>query len=121
MRAWLAGYQVLVASDVNKLRLGEADVWDSGKVVSSESLNIRYAGPALLARQQGVWTVRVWDKQDRASSFAAPSTWEVGPWDEEVEGDWSGLPSSLETPALPSTICFQATTISGASATGIKT
>jgi len=86
-------YQVLVATDPSLLAIGKADVWDSGKVSSSDSVNIAYSGASLAARQHGVWTVRVWDKQDRASPFATPAHWEVGPWDEDVEGDWIGRAS----------------------------
>jgi alpha-L-rhamnosidase len=86
-------YQVLVASDAKLLAAGKADVWDSGKVRGSENINVLYGGGRLQARQRGVWTVRVWDERDRPSAYAAPSTWEVGPWDEEVEGDWIGRAS----------------------------
>jgi len=85
-----SAYQVLVASDASTLASGKPDLWDSGKVQSSDSINVSYTGPSLLARQHGVWTVRVWDKQDHPSPYAAPAHWEVGPWDEEVEGDWIG-------------------------------
>ena len=85
-----SAYQVLVASDPAKLKGGEGDLWDSGKVVSSESINVGYGGPALTGRQRGVWTVRVGDQQDRASSYAAPAAWEIAPMDDEVEGDWIG-------------------------------
>jgi len=87
-------YQVLVASDAATLASGKPDVWDSGKVSGQDSINVTYRGPDLLARQRGVWTVRVWDKQDRPSAYAAPANWEVGPWDEEVEGDWIGRAST---------------------------
>ncbi|HMJ11627.1 MAG TPA: family 78 glycoside hydrolase catalytic domain [Polyangiaceae bacterium] len=83
-------YQVLVANDPSKLTPGNADIWDSGKVAVSDSINVRYAGPALVPRQRGVWTVRVWDEHDRPSTFAAPATWDVGPDDEAVEGHWIG-------------------------------
>src|SRR5688500_12504167 len=85
-----SAYQVLVASDTTGLRTGEGVLWDSGKVASSESVNVRFGGPALSGRQRGVWTVRIWDKQDRPSSYAAPVPWEIAPWDEDVEGDWIG-------------------------------
>ena len=61
-------YQILVASDPGKLRPGVADVWDSKKVVSTESINVRYGGPTPQARQRAYWTVRVWDKDDRPSA-----------------------------------------------------
>ena len=86
-------YQMLVASNPALLAAGKADVWDSDKIASSESINVLYRGPSLQARQRGMWTVRVWDAQDRVSEYATPAAWEVGPWDEEVEGDWIGRAS----------------------------
>jgi len=83
-------YQVLVASDSATLRAGTGDIWDSGKVTSAESSNVRYGGAELMGRHRGVWSVRIWDKQDRPSSFAAPQAWEIAPWDEDVEGEWIG-------------------------------
>jgi hypothetical protein len=86
-------YQVLVASDAALLAAGKPDVWDSGKVPGADSLDVVYRGPGLSARQRGFWTVRAWDEQDRPSAYAEPASWEVGPWDEEVEGDWIGRAS----------------------------
>ena len=40
-----SAYQILVASSVEKLGAGASDVWDSGKVMSAESLGIAYGGP----------------------------------------------------------------------------
>src|SRR5262245_22132550 len=87
-------YQILVASESGKLRPGVADVWDSKKVASAESINVRYGGPTPRARQRAYFTVRVWDGDDRPSPFAPPSWWEVGLLDEEWEGQWIGRPVS---------------------------
>jgi len=84
------------------LQAGTGDVWDSGKVTSTESSNIRYGGEELMGRQRGVWTVRIWDKQGRPSSYAVPQAWEVAPWDEDVEGEWIGpRPEPGESSAEP--------------------
>ncbi len=85
-------FQVLVASDPTRLAPGRADVWDSGKVASAESINVRYAGPTPKARQRAFWTVRVWDNQDQPSAFAPATWWEMGLYDEEWEGKWIGRP-----------------------------
>ncbi len=91
-------YQVLVAHDPANLVPGRADLWDSGKVVSAETLNVRYAGPAPHARQRAYYTVRVWDAEDRPSSFAPPSWWEMGLYDEEWMGQWIGRPTKAAAP-----------------------
>src|SRR3954451_9011597 len=41
-----SAYQILVASSGENLLAGSADVWDSGKQASDESIGIAYSGPA---------------------------------------------------------------------------
>ncbi len=73
-----SAYEILVATNGNPLSPGKEDIWDSGKVFSSESVNIRYGGPGLKAQQQYLWSVRVWDGAGRSSAWTR-STFETGP------------------------------------------
>ena len=72
------GYQVLVASSKALLKPGQADLWDSGKVASDQSMLVEYAGKPLASRQQYYWKVRVWDAKGRSSAWSAPATWRTG-------------------------------------------
>src|ERR1700682_2579636 len=56
-----AAYEVQVASSDESLRAVKADIWDSGKVDSAESVGIAYHGPALTSRRRYYWKVRVWE------------------------------------------------------------
>lgn len=56
----------------------QGELWDSGKVLSAQSLHIPYRGPALRSRQRCTWRVRVWDDQDRPSAWSEPGWWEMG-------------------------------------------
>jgi len=71
-------YQVLVASSNDHLQLGQADVWDSGKTESDESVGIAYKGPALESRKRYYWKVRVWDAAGQVSDSAEEAWWEMG-------------------------------------------
>jgi alpha-L-rhamnosidase len=71
-------YQILVASSEEKLKAGEGDLWDSGKVASDQSAQIPYQGQTLSSRQHCYWKVRVWDKNGEASGYSDPATWEMG-------------------------------------------
>ncbi len=53
-------YQVLVASKADLLVDGKTDVWNSGKVETGQSLNVRYAGPALTPSTRYWWRVKLW-------------------------------------------------------------
>jgi alpha-L-rhamnosidase len=80
-------YRIRAASTPEKLARGEADLWDSGRVPSSENLHIRYAGRPLTARQSCHWQVQVWDQAGTASTWSEPAHWEIGL---PTNADWSG-------------------------------
>ena len=73
-----AAYDLLVASTDEGLRAGKADIWDSGRVDSGESVGILYRGPKLESRKRYYWRVRVWDAAGRPSESAPGTWWETG-------------------------------------------
>ncbi|MBX3062736.1 MAG: family 78 glycoside hydrolase catalytic domain [Anaerolineae bacterium] len=65
-------YRLQVASDPQLLLTATADLWDSGKVDSDQSVHIVYNGVPLVSRQRAYWKVSVWDEQgDTADSEIA--------------------------------------------------
>lgn len=73
-----SAYRILVATSPDQLAHDRADVWDSRRVQSAESVGIEYAGPSLSARQRYFWKVQVWDQDGNGSAWSAPSWWEMG-------------------------------------------
>ena len=71
-------YRILVSSSAALLAADNGDLWDSGKVVSSQSLNVPYAGKALAAKATYVWKVQTWDSAQTASDWSAPQTFVMG-------------------------------------------
>ncbi|MBT3192437.1 MAG: family 78 glycoside hydrolase catalytic domain [Verrucomicrobia bacterium] len=65
-----SAYQVLVATSPDLLKEGSADLWDSGKVTTSQSQHIIYAGKGLSRGIPHYWTVRIWRARH---SLAVPS------------------------------------------------
>ena len=72
-----AAYRVRVATSREALGQGGADLWDSGRVGSSQCFDVAYAGAALKPRQRCWWTAQVWDETGAAAE-AAPAWWEMG-------------------------------------------
>ncbi len=70
-------YQILVASSAAALKQDVGDLWDSGKVASSETVNVVYAGQPLASPQQCYWKIHAWDKDGRAS-WSEPASWTMG-------------------------------------------
>lgn len=82
-KAW----QIHVASTLDLLNAETPDLWDSGKVDSSGSLNIGYDGTPLKSRQTCHWRVRVWGDLDASPrQWSEPATWEMGLLNPE---DWN--------------------------------
>ena len=68
-----SSYEVLVASDAAHLLSHKADAWDSGRVKSSDSLDIAYNGAAIKPQERYVWKVIVWDGKGNQTSSATAS------------------------------------------------
>jgi alpha-L-rhamnosidase len=94
-----AAYQIRVAGSKELLLRGRADLWNTRKVRSGESLNIRYKGKALSSRQDCWWQVRVWDKHKKVSEWSEPAYWSMGLLDPaEWKAKWIGAPWQGEEP-----------------------
>lgn len=90
-----SAYQILTASSVPALDTAAAGkntagvLWDTGKVKSSASVNIPYAGADLQPGQRVYWQVRAWDEQDVASAWSTSAFWEMGLIDSaNWQADW---------------------------------
>ena len=56
----------------------EIDGRPTGRVESSESLNVAWPGGAPASSRRVTWRVRVWDGEGRASGWSAPATFAMG-------------------------------------------
>lgn len=94
-------WEIRVASSKEKLISSNADLWNSGKIPSKESNNIRYGGKTLSSRQACWWQVRTWDKSGVVSEWSEPAFWNMGLLNPtEWEAQWIGAPWQGED-ALP--------------------
>ncbi len=73
-----SAYQIVVASSEAALKASEAELWDSGKVSSDQTLQVAYGGKPLASSQRCLWKVRVWDQDGKASAWSKPASWEMG-------------------------------------------
>ena len=71
-------YRVLVASSPEKLAMEQGDLWDSGKVLSDQTIQVEYAGKPLASRQFCFWKVQVWNRDGQASAWSTPMRWSMG-------------------------------------------
>ncbi len=94
-----SAWQILVASDSSKLNLDIGDIWDSGKITSSECLYIPYSGKPLMPLQKYTWKVKVWNQNGDESAWSKVSNWTMAMLS---SSDWKGewITSDLQLSTL---------------------
>ena len=79
-------YRILVASTRELLDKNQPDVWDSGRVDSSETINIVYQGRPLKSRDECYWRVQVWGEAEGSQQVdSSVAHWSMGLLKED---DW---------------------------------
>ncbi|MDD2599578.1 MAG: family 78 glycoside hydrolase catalytic domain [Kiritimatiellae bacterium] len=72
-------YQIVVSDSLTRLKQDDGNLWDSGRVVSEQQLEVIYAGAPLKSSQYCYWKVRAWSSADSMPSrWSAPSRWVTG-------------------------------------------
>ncbi len=87
-------YHLRVAS-TPELLASSPDLWDSGMVVSSNSLHIPYGGARLASGARAYWNVTVWDAEGKVSTPSETALFSIGLLD---ESDWRAQWIMLDTP-----------------------
>ncbi len=87
-----SAYQILVASEPESLARGSGNMWDSGKVASSQSLNVRYGGRTPAPHMDYYWQVRTWNNRDEVSPWSRPQRFRTG----ELSGEHATARYPLE-------------------------
>lgn len=80
-------YQILVADNLQMLNKGIGNMWDSGRCLSSESINVRYKGLKLKSMTRYYWKVKVWNNRNIASDWSAIKSFHTGLLN---QSDWNG-------------------------------
>tara|TARA_R110002033_G_scaffold75007_9_gene126443 strand:+ start:156 stop:2909 length:2754 start_codon:yes stop_codon:yes gene_type:complete len=72
-----SAYRIVVASAPDLLP-DSPDVWSSEKVMSNQSVFVKYAGNPLQSRQKIYWQVRYWDSENSVSDWSEIANVEMG-------------------------------------------
>jgi alpha-L-rhamnosidase len=71
-------YEIRVAESPELLGKKNNLVWSSGKVISDQSVNVKYKGAQLESKKRYYWQVRIWDNKQKATNWSEPAWWETG-------------------------------------------
>jgi len=92
-------YRVLASSSEKLLAQHRGDLWDSGKVASNATIEIRYAGRPLAPQSRVFWKVQVWDQDGGPSDWSSPALWRVALRPEDWKAKWIAAPVALGSAA----------------------
>ncbi len=84
-------WQIRVSTTINSMNT--PNLWDSGKLKSSQTTRVEYSGKTLKSRQECWWQVRVWDRVGKVSEWSKPAKWRMGLLNpEDWKAKWIGAP-----------------------------
>lgn len=92
-------YQILVASSPDSLAKDHGDLWDTGKVVGSQSIHMEYAGRSLASKTRCFWKVRTWDRNDHPTQWSQSAAWQMGLLlPDDWQAKWIGATANRKGP-----------------------
>ena len=93
-----SAYEIKVARSEAALSKEDGPIWTSGKVISDQSVNVEYGGPALQSGEKVWWQVRVWDQNDIATAWSKPGSWENGLLQSaDWQAQWISYPNAVKS------------------------
>ncbi|HWD91571.1 MAG TPA: family 78 glycoside hydrolase catalytic domain [Verrucomicrobiae bacterium] len=97
-------YQILVTSSPALLAQDTGDLWNSGVIVSDQSVLVPYGGQTLISGEVCYWKVRVWNENGNYSAWSPAATWSMGLLNSmDWTAQWIGMNENTNiSPAPPS-------------------
>ncbi|WP_298551432.1 sulfatase-like hydrolase/transferase [uncultured Algibacter sp.] len=77
-------YQILVASNQKSIDANNGNVWDSGRVASTKSTDVEYAGNPLEIGKAYFWKVRIWEQENRLVDYSEAQKFTTGKSDSYI-------------------------------------
>ncbi|UCD27570.1 MAG: hypothetical protein JSV03_10680, partial [Planctomycetota bacterium] len=71
-------YRIMAASSRANIEDDKGDLWDTGKVISDQTVFVVYEGKPMQTGMRVWWKVQVWDENNEVSAFSKPAYWEMG-------------------------------------------
>ncbi|MBN1560215.1 family 78 glycoside hydrolase catalytic domain [candidate division KSB1 bacterium] len=94
-------YQLQIATSLPLLQEDEADLYDSDKKLTSQSIAIQPEDVAVQSRRRYFWRVRVWDQRDEVSEWSVPAWFEMGLLnDSDWRAHWISAPVLFDWQAV---------------------
>ncbi|MBN1465885.1 family 78 glycoside hydrolase catalytic domain [candidate division KSB1 bacterium] len=94
-------YQLQIATSLALLQRDEADLYDSDKKLTSQSIAIKPENFTVTSRVRYFWRIRVWDQRDEVSAWSEPAWFEMGLLnDSDWRAHWISAPVLFDWQAI---------------------
>jgi arylsulfatase A-like enzyme len=77
-------YQILVASNKKDIDNNNGNIWDSGRVASTQSTDVEYGGTPLEIGKTYYWKVRIWEQENRLVDYSEVQKFTTGKSDNYI-------------------------------------
>ncbi|MES1217630.1 MAG: family 78 glycoside hydrolase catalytic domain, partial [Bacteroidota bacterium] len=94
-------YEIIVSDNATDIQQGKGNLWQPGKIISSQNVQIEYAGNELKSFTRYYWRVKVYDKNGEASAWSVVYFFETAmlqssDWKAKWIGNGSKFPANDE-------------------------
>ncbi|WP_237589549.1 trehalase family glycosidase [Polaribacter sargassicola] len=73
-----SAYQLIVSSSVDNIKDYNGNIWNSGKISESKSIDIEFKGLPLEVGKTYFWRVKIWDENNNESNYSEYQSFKIG-------------------------------------------
>ena len=89
-------YRIIASDNIEDIKNGKGNFWNSGKINSDHSTNIFYDGRVLSSRLKLYWAVKIWDEKDSSTNWSECAVFETGLLNkDDWKASWIGAESNV--------------------------
>lgn len=72
-----SAYQIVAATNQEILQQDSSNLWNTGKISTDQSIQIKYEGKNMKSGMRVFWKVRIWDEDDQPTAWSNVAFWEM--------------------------------------------
>lgn len=97
-----SAYQIIISDSQQTVENGDGNIWDSGKINSSNTVNVPFDGEDLESGEMYYWRLKVWDQDGEEAEWSEIQHFQMGLLDEsDWQADWITTPdTTISSPLL---------------------
>jgi len=83
-----SAYEIIVSNNPGDIQQGKGNEWQTGKINSSQSIQVEYTGKDLTSFTKYYWRIKVYDKNNEGSAWSEINSFETAMLN---AADWKGV------------------------------